>query len=282
MINLSDISKCYGHSMAINHITAKIDDGKVYCLLGCNGAGKTTLMKLMAGYINTDTGQIEIADKPVGTAKMPNAVSFIESKATQFNTKLKKLIRMASSLDDRFDSDFAKDMVKKFHLDSNKRYGQLSFGMQTMFNTLLSLASGRKIILLDEPVLGLDAVMRNKFYALLNESMAHNPRTIIISTHLVDEMIKCAEELIIMDKGDILFRCTINDIDEKAFSLTGITSDVEPAIKSLNVLAQKTVGNYTTAFLFDEPAKIPNNFAIQHIGLQNFFINMVGGDYDEE
>lgn len=282
MINLYDISKCYGHTTAINHITAKIDVGKIYCLLGCNGAGKTTLMKLMAGYINTDTGRIEIAGKPVGTAKMPDAVSFIESSATQFNTELKNLIQMASSLDDRFDSAFAKDMVKKFHLDRNKRYGQLPFGMQTMFNTLLSLASGRDIILLDEPLLGLDAVMRNKFYNLLNESMAHNPRTIIISTHLIDEMIKCVEELIIMDKGNILFRCTIDDIDEKAFSLTGITSDVEPAIRSLNVLAKKTVGKYTTAFLFDEPDKITDKIAIQHMGLQDFFINIVGGDYDEE
>ncbi len=74
---------------------------------------------------------------------MPNVVSFIESKTTQFSTELKKLIQMVSSLDDRFDSDFAQDMVKKFHFDSNKRYGQLSFGMQTMINTLLSLASGR-------------------------------------------------------------------------------------------------------------------------------------------
>lgn len=282
MINLYDISKCYGNTMAINHITAKIDNGKIYCLLGCNGAGKTTLMKLMAGYINTDTGRIEIADTLVDTAKMPDTVSFIESKATQFNTKLNKLIQMASSLDDRFDSVFAKDMMKKFRLDGNKSYGQLSFGMKTMFNTLLSLASGREIILLDEPLLGLDAVMRNKFYALLNASMAHNPRTIIISTHLVDEMIKCAEELIIMDKGKILFRCTINEIDEKAFSLTGITSDVEPVIKSLNVFAQKAVGKYTTAFIFDEPTKVPNNFTIQHIGLQDFFINIVGDDYDEE
>jgi len=151
-----------------------------------------------------------------------------------------------------------------------------------MFNTLLSLASNRKIILLDEPLLGLDAIMRNKFYNLLNDSFENYPRTIMLSTHLIDEMTKSAEELIILDKGKVILRSTINDIDEKAYSITGAAGAIVPVLKNLNVISSKTIGEHTTAYIFDEQPEIPAALAVQSVGLQEFFINLVGGDFDEE
>lgn len=282
MIKLQDVIKRYGSSTAIDHISINLEDEKIYCLLGCNGAGKTTLMKMIAGNINASGGSIEVDGKPVNTAKMPGSVSFIENRATQFNTKLDKLIHMASELDSGFDKAFAFRMTKKFHLDTDKKFGQLPFGMQTMFNTLLSFASNRKVILLDEPLLGLDAIMRNKFYNLLNDSFDNYPRTIILSTHLIDEMTKSAEDLIILDKGRIIFRSTINDIDEKAYFITGAAGVIASVLENLNVISSKTIGGHTTAYIFNEQSEIPAALAVQSVGLQEFFINLVGGDYDEE
>ena len=282
MIKLQDVTKRYGNSTAIDHISINLENNKIYCLLGCNGAGKTTLMKMIAGHINASGGSIEVDGKLVNTAQMPDTVSFIENRATQFNTKLNNLIHMASELDSGFDRAFAFRMTKKFHLDTDKKIGQLSFGMQTMFNTLLSLASNRKIILLDEPLLGLDAIMRNKFYNLLNDSFGNYPRTIILSTHLIDEMTKSAEELIILDKGKVILRSTINDIDEKAYSITGAAGAIVPILENLNVISSKTIGGHTTAYIFDEQPEIPTALAVQSVGLQEFFINLVGGDFDEE
>jgi ABC-2 type transport system ATP-binding protein len=242
---------------------------------------KTTLMKMIAGHINASSGSIEIDGKSVSTAKMPDTVSFIESKAAQFNTTLDNLIRMASGLDSEFSAESAHRMAKRFHLDTGKKYRQLSFGMQTMFSTLLSLASNRKIILLDEPLLGLDAIMRNKFYNLINDGFEHHPRTILISTHMIDEMTKSAEELLILDKGKIMFRSAIGDIEEKAYSITGASEFVAPVLKNLNVISSKTIGGHTTAYIYDK-AVIPAALAVQPIGLQEFFINLVGGDFDEE
>lgn len=282
MINLQNVVKNYGRTLVLDDISVNLEDNKIYCLLGCNGAGKTTLMKLIAGHINPEAGVIHIDGKPVSTARMPESVSFIENKATQFNTKLDHLIEMASNLDDKFDKGFARGMMKKFHLDKEKKFNKLSFGMQTMFNTLLSLASNRNIILLDEPLLGLDAIMRNKFYNLLNDSFDNYPRIIFISTHLIDELTKSAEELIIMNKGKILFRSTINDIDEKAYSITVKAKAIDPILQTLNVIGRKTIGGYTTAYIYDEPGKIPVGITTRPVGLQEFFINMVGGDFDEE
>lgn len=282
MIRLQSVSKSYGSSVAINNISINFDENKIYCLLGCNGAGKTTLMKMIAGHINGSGGNVEVDGKSVSTAEMPDTVSFIENRAAQFNTRLESLIRMASDLDSEFDTAFALKMAKKFHLDISKKYRQLSFGMQTMFNTLLNLASNRKVILLDEPLLGLDAIMRNKFYTLLNDSFEYNPRTIVISTHMIEEVTKSAEELIILDKGEIIFHSTIDDIDEKAYSITGTAGAIAPVLENLNVIRSKIIGGYITAYIYDSKDEIPATIAIQPVGLQEFFINLVGGDFDEE
>jgi len=86
MIKLQDVTKRYGNSTAIDHISINLEDNKIYCLLGCNGAGKTTLMKMIAGHINASGGSIEVDGKLVNTAQMPDTVSFIGNRAAQFNT----------------------------------------------------------------------------------------------------------------------------------------------------------------------------------------------------
>lgn len=281
MISLDDVTKRYQRTTALDHITVKLGENKIYCLLGRNGAGKTTLLKLIAGHIKASSGQIEVDGKPVSALNMPRCISFIENRASQFNIKVGSLIKIARKFDDDFDNDFALSMIEKFGLDKSKKFGHLSFGMQTMLTTLMGLASNAKVVLLDEPVLGLDAVARSKFYELLNDSFENRPRLIIVSTHLIDEIAKSAEQLIILDKGKFIFQAAINDIDEKAYSITGRAEDVEPVLGNLNVIGKKTIGGYTTAFIFDERDKTPTNLSAQPIGLQEFFVNMVGGNVDE-
>jgi len=281
MIQFDDVTKCYHRTTAVNHVTLTLGENKIYCLLGRNGAGKTTLLKLIAGHFNASSGTIKVDGKPVNTLRMPECVNFIESRASQFNLKVESLIKIAKELEDDFDSQFAQSMLQKFKLDKKKKYSQLSFGMQTMLTTLMSLASNSKVVILDEPVLGFDAVMRSQFYELLTDSFENHPRLIIVSTHLIDEIAKSAQELIILDSGKILLQSSINDIDEKAYSITGMTKDVKPALNGLNVIGQKTIGGFTTAFIYDHRVDVPGNLTVQALGLQEFFINMVGGNSDE-
>ncbi len=281
MIKFSNVTKAYRNTIAIDNINLNICENKIYCLLGRNGAGKTTFLKLIAGHISASEGEIFVDNKEVSTFNMPNCVNFIESRASQFNLKVNDLVNLAMSLQDDFDLEFAKNMIKKFKLDKNKKYKQLSFGMQTMLTTLLSLASNSKIVILDEPVLGFDAIMRENFYELLQTSFENHPRIIIVSTHLIDEIAKVAEDIIIIEQGAILLQSSINDVDEKAYSLTGQKDEVKKAIKGLNVIGEKTLGGFTTAYIFGDRISPSENITLQTLGLQEFFINIVGGDNDE-
>lgn len=212
MISLKNVTKCYPKTTALNHITAEFDENKIYCLLGRNGAGKTTLLKLIAGHINATSGQVNVCGHIVNTSMMPESVCFIENRAAQFNVKVGSLLKMAHALDDDFDYEYAQDMVEKLRLYENKKYKQLSFGMQTMLTTLMGLASNSKAVLLDEPVLGFDAIMRKEFYEMLNGSFENHPRLIIISTHLIDEIAKSAEQLVILDGGKFIFEASVASI----------------------------------------------------------------------
>ena len=187
MIEFHNVTKRYGKNTALDDVTISITEPGLYCLLGKNGAGKTTFMKLIAGYLNASKGMIAVDGATVSTHSMPERVNFIEATATQFNMDVDDLITAAARLRSTFDRDFALVMAQRFGLDLTKKFKHLSFGMKAMLNTILALASNSEVILLDEPTLGFDAIMRKQFNDLLIESYEAHPRIIIVSTHLIEE-----------------------------------------------------------------------------------------------
>ena len=281
MIKFSNVTKNYGNITAVDSMSLQIPGQGIYCLLGRNGAGKTTFMKLLAGHIAASDGLITVDGKAVSTSCMPESVSFIESGASQFNIKASALIDMAAQLQDDFDREFAQKMIRNFDLDPKKKYKQLSFGMKTMLTTIIALANNAGVILLDEPTLGFDAIMRDQFNSLLLESYSAYPRIIIVSTHLIDEIAKVTERLIIIDKGCLLFEAGINDVDEKAYTLSGAVKDVEPLLESLNCIGRTTIGSVMAAHIYDGRIAPPEGVTIDRLSLQDFFIHLVGGNRNE-
>ena len=277
MIDFTNVTKKYGATTAIDRISLRIPDNGIYCLLGRNGAGKTTFLKLVAGHIGATEGKITVDGKSVSTSRTPECVNFIESGSVQFNMKVSDLIDTAAALQDDFDCDFAREMTKRFELDPDKKFKQLSFGMKTMLTTIITLSNNSRVILLDEPTLGFDAIMRDQFNTLLLESYQANPRIIIVSTHLIDEIAKVTERLIIIDSGSVLLEAGIDDVDEKAYTLSGLSSLITPLIAGLNCIGKTEMGSVMAAHVYDERISPPNGVSIDRMSLQDFFINLVGG-----
>ena len=212
MIELSGAVKRYRHASVLNGITLTIDQPGIYCLLGRNGAGKTTLLKSIAGYQNLSGGTVAVNGKTVTTAAMDPGVSYIENFAKHFNLPVRTLVELAGDLNPSYDYDFAREMMDRFELDQRKKFKQLSLGMKTMVSTIICLASNKDVILLDEPVLGFDAIMRMEFYDMLTESYQRKPRIIIVSTHIIEEIAKTIQKLMILDRGSIRFFDTMDAI----------------------------------------------------------------------
>jgi ABC-2 type transport system ATP-binding protein len=279
MIEFTNVTKRYGGLAAIDRVSLNIPEQGIYCLLGRNGAGKTTLMKLLSGYIAATEGRITVDGKPVSTSRMPESVNFIENGSVQFNMKVSALIDSAAGLQDSFDLNFARKMTERFELDTKKKFKQLSFGMKTMLTTIITLSNNAKTILLDEPTLGFDAIMRNQFNTLLQESYSAHPRVLIVSTHLIDEIAKIAGRLIIIDKGRILFEAGIDDIDEKAYTLSGPAKTLIPLLDGLNCIGKIQAGSMMAAHIYGDRITPPEGVEIDRLSLQDFFISIVGGNH---
>lgn len=277
MIEFAHVTKQYGDTTAINRLSLRIPDRGIYCLLGRNGAGKTTFLKLLAGHIAATEGKITADGKNVSPSHMPESVNFIESGSPQFNMRVSELIDAAAGLQDGFDADFAKKMTEHFELNGKKRYKQLSFGMKTMVTAIITLANNSKIILLDEPTMGFDAVMRDQFNTLLLESYEAHPRVLIVSTHLIDEIAKVTERLIIIDKGTLLLETGIDEIDEKAYTLSGSAQVVIPLLKGLNCIGKTEAGSMVAAHIYGDRITPPPGISVDRISLQDFFVALVGG-----
>ena len=276
MIELKQVTKQYGQATVLKNITLTVDEPGIYCLLGRNGAGKTTLLKSIAGYQNITSGTIQVGGKTITPSTLDTGVSYIENFAKHFNLPVRKLLRIASEVNPNYDYDFASEMMERFELDGKKKFNHLSLGMKTMVSTIICLASNNEVILLDEPVLGFDAIMRVEFYDMLTESFQKHPRIIIVSTHIIEEIAKTIQKLIIIDKGSVRFFDTRQSVETKAFSVSGLQKDVEAATRGLHIIGQDAVGGLVTSYIFDNPPEQAASLEIHPLSLQDFFIQMVG------
>lgn len=279
MIEFHSVTKRYGKTVALDDVTFDITQPGIFCLLGRNGAGKTTLMKLIAGYLNATKGMVAVDGDTVSSKHMPERVHFIEGSAAQFNMRVADLIETAAQLRDTFDRDFAAVMANRFGLDTTKKFKQLSLGMKAMLNTILALASNAQVVLLDEPTLGFDAIMRKRFNTLLLESYEAHPRIFIVSTHMIDEIAKVAQHIIVLDNGKIVLQTDLGDLDEHAYSLTGPEPRVLELINGLNIIGTKHIGSMMAAFVYDERVALPadSSVVLDPLSLEDFFISFVGG-----
>lgn len=276
MIELKQVTKRYGQADVLKNITLSVDEPGIYCLLGRNGAGKTTLLKSIAGYQNITSGAITVGGKTITTSTLDTGVSYIENFARHFNLPVRRLLKIASEVNPDYDYDFASEMTERFELDGKKKFNHLSLGMKTMVSTILCLASNKEVVLLDEPVLGFDAIMRVEFYDMLTESFQKRPRIILVSTHIIEEIAKTIHKLIILDKGRVRFFDTLQSVEANAFSVSGLKREVDGATKDLRVLGEDTVGGLVTRYIFDTPPDPCKSLDIRPLSLQDFFIQMVG------
>lgn len=144
------------------------------------------------------------------------------------------------------------------------------------FSSIICLASNKDVILLDEPVLGFGAIMRVEFYDMLTKSFQKHPRIIIVSTHIIEEIVKTIQKLIIIDKGSVRFFDTLQSVETKAYRVSGLQKDVEAATRTLNIIGHDAVGDLVTNYTFDTPPEQAASLEIHPLSLQDFFIQMVG------
>ncbi|UOE95607.1 ABC transporter ATP-binding protein [Alkalihalobacillus sp. LMS39] len=251
-ITLKSVSKSMKKQEIITPMTCSLEENKIYGLLGRNGAGKTTLMRMITGQLLPTSGSIEVlGEQPFDNANIQKQICFIKESGNFKDTlKIKDLLTILPSFYPNWDNELALDLLKEFSLPIQKRISQLSKGMGSALGITVGLASKAPITIFDEPYIGMDAAARQTFYNILLEEYTQQPRTIIFSTHLIDEVSNLFQEVIILDKGSLVLHEDTDTIAESVFTLTGSKEEITPLLHNVTVLYDKTfMGDYAVTVL---------------------------------
>ncbi|MFJ2470644.1 ABC transporter ATP-binding protein [Glutamicibacter sp. NPDC087583] len=239
-----ELSKTYKDVRALDNVSLELEPDRIYGLLGRNGAGKTTLMSILTGQNYADRGTAEIfGHAPFEHDPTLSRICFIrESQKYPDDFKVHQAFKSAALFFENWDEELAQDLVEAFALPTRRRIKKLSRGQLSAVGVIIGMASRADITFFDEPYLGLDAVARQIFYDRLVEDFAEYPRTIVLSSHLIDEVANLLEHVIVIDKGRIVIDSDAEELRGTAVTVTGEDAKVQEFIGSAQIIHRDALG----------------------------------------
>jgi len=251
-IEASGLRKTYGTTVALDSIDLRVEEGRILGIIGPNGAGKTTALNAILGLIAYE-GKLNVLGRdPWNTRdELMRDVSFIADVAV-----LPRWIRVSQLLDyvagvhPKFDRTKAEGFLARTQIKQASKVRELSKGMVTQLHLAIVMAIDAKLLVLDEPTLGLDILFRKQFYdSLLNDYFDHS-RTIIVTTHQVEEVQDVLTDLIFINHGRIVLQCTMEQFEARYVEVM-VHPDHLAGARSLKPLSERQVFG-RSVFLFDQ------------------------------
>lgn len=279
---LHEVSVTFRDTTALQSVSTRIEDGRVYGLIGRNGAGKTTMLSLLASYRRPDSGRVHVngAD-PFEDADRMSRVHFVFARdVSDESDTVKETLEHCARYRDGFDLDYAWTLADRFGLTAKKALSDLSLGMQSAVNAIEGLASGAQLTMFDEVHHGMDPQSRTLFYESLLEQRERSERTFILSTHLVSEMAYLFDHVLILDRGSLLVDEPYDLVSERGVTITGPAPAVDSFTKGRNVIGRKTLGGTASCVLYaamsdaDHAEAEAAGLEVTPVPLQDLFIHL--------
>ncbi|WP_298742938.1 ABC transporter ATP-binding protein [uncultured Microbacterium sp.] len=245
VIEVENLTKRYRDTLALDNVSFSIEPNTIYGLLGRNGAGKTTIMSILTAQNFATSGRVRVfGEAPYENARVLSRLCFVrESQRYPDDAQPRHALRMASMFFPNWDQGLADRLVEEFRLPMKRRIKKLSRGQLSAVGVIIGLASRAEITFFDEPYLGLDAVARQIFYDRLLEDYAEHPRTIVLSSHLIDEVSNLLERVLVVDDGRIVMDEETDSIRDRAANIVGDASAVEAFIAGREVIHRESLGH---------------------------------------
>ena len=286
-LRINHVSKKYGRHLILDDVDFQLASGKIYGLLGRNGAGKSTLLNIITGRIFPTTGTVTLGDLGSNDQDRVLGEIYLMSEADLYpkKTTIRRMFDLADGAYGDFDYQNAERLLAAFGITSSNQLSDLSTGLQTAAKLTVALNVNASFILLDEPVLGLDANHRDLFYKELIKAYQNKPRTFVLSTHLIDEIQQLVEHVIILNDHQVVENADVQAMLDKAYTVSGPAKLVDQYVAGLRVLGSDQLGKIKTAYVYDQlnnQRVIPDQVKIGHYDLQQLFIHLTNGGSDNE
>ena len=277
------IGKIYGKKQVLKNINLTLEKGKIYGLIGRNGAGKTTLLSIMSAQNPASEGTVTWNGENVWeNRKALDHICFSRELSINLygsgvsGMKVKDYLKTASYYYPDWDQALAEELIKKFELNTKQRINKMSKGMLSMVTIIVALASKADFTFMDEPVAGLDVVMRDYFYHKLMEEYTETGRTFVISTHIIEEATDLMEEVVMIKNGEVLLKENTQELLERSYHVSGLAEVVDQATEGYERHHEEKMGrSKSVTILLKEGQKLPEGFQRAEFLLEHGFVDMI-------
>ena len=278
-IEINNVSKQFGSTCALSQVSLILKEPGLYGLLGNNGAGKSTLFNIITNRLYPDSGNVTVDGNPVFDNDPTLKKIFMMGEESYYpeDMKVSKAFTVTKMFYPTFDDAYANELAVKFALDTHKKISKLSTGYASIFKLIIALAVNTPYLLLDEPVLGLDAQHRDMFYKLLIEKYSQNPCTIVLSTHLIQEVANIIEHTIIIRDGVIIKDAGSEELLMDCATVSGPAAAVDAFVQGMLIISQSNLGGLKSVCVEGLPKdkEVPAGLEFGKPNLQDYFIGLM-------
>jgi ABC-2 type transport system ATP-binding protein len=248
VIEVTGLTKRYGDTVAVDDVTFTIEKDTIYGLLGRNGAGKTTIMSILTAQNFATSGEVRVfGEDPYENSRALSRLCFVrESQKYPEDALPRHAFDTARLFFPHWDQALAERLIDDFQVPAKTRIKKLSRGQLSAVGVVIGIAARADVTFFDEPYLGLDAVARQIFYDRLLEDYTEHPRTIVLSSHLIDEVANLIERVLVIDRGRILMDEETDAVRDRAANIVGDTAAVEQFVAGREVIHRETLGRVSS------------------------------------
>jgi ABC-type multidrug transport system ATPase subunit len=214
-VDIQNLSRAYGARAALNDISLQVTTGTVFGLVGENGAGKTTLLKHLLGLLRAQQGSVRVFghDPVTHPVEVLSRIGYVaESRDLPGWMRVSELLRYLEPFYPTWDSQFAQELRRRFELDPESRIKNLSRGQLAKASLLAALAHRPQLLVLDEPSSGLDPIVRRDILEAIIRTVSHEGRTVIFSSHLLDEVERVSDQVAFLHAGRLVLNGPLDEL----------------------------------------------------------------------
>ena len=283
MLKISQVTKTFGDFKALDDLTMTVPKGAVYGLVGPNGAGKSTAIRCLLGVYRPDSGSITLDGETIyENPAVKTAICSIPDDIFYFpSATLEDMRKFYRGIYPKFDDELFQRLYEVFNLPPNSPLRRFSKGMQKQAAFHLSICTRPDLLVLDEPVDGLDPVMRRQVWSLLLSDVAQHGTTVLISSHNLRELEDICDHVGIMDHGKMLLERSLADMQGSTHKLQIVGEPPE----TLEILHESVSGRLKTLIVRGDPEALtaqisaagPAYFDLLPLSLEEIFIYELGG-----
>jgi ABC-2 type transport system ATP-binding protein len=273
-IEAESLAKRYGEHWALRDCTLSVPDGRVVGLVGANGAGKTTLLHISVGLLQPSLGRVTVlGDRPAAGSEQLSRVGFLAQDAPVYaSLTVGEHLRLGERLNRRWDRDLATGRIRRLGLDLRQRAGRLSGGQRSQLALTIAMGKCPELLVLDEPVSGLDPLARREFLQDLMELVADHEPTVVLSSHLLSDVERVCDYLIVLADGRVRLEGSVDDLLSTHKILTGPRRDIRSIPREQKVVRANHTDRQTTVLIQTTAPVLDPRWVVSDIGLEDLVL----------